>query len=151
MDSFEQTVTFLRDHHLGVLSTVSPQQEAWGAAIYFTIDETLNFYFLTHVDTDKYRNIKNHPQAAITVFDDDSQTTVQSSGSISEVPLGDENNDAYRRLAEIHPPDAMHWTPPISKTENGEIILMKLTPAIVKYANFTEPVKIETVIPRPAF
>lgn len=151
MDTFEQAATFLRDHHVGVLSTISPTGDAWGAAIYFTLDDKLDIYFLTQTETDKYRNLKHHSQAAVTVFDDELQTTVQLSGTVSEVPIGDENNEAYQKLAAIQPPHETRWASPISKTENGNILLMKLTTSLLRYSDFNEPVRVKTVIPRPAF
>ncbi|MCW2763413.1 MAG: hypothetical protein JWR85_3614 [Marmoricola sp.] len=42
---------FLRQHHMGVLSTVSSDGEPWGAAIYFIVDEDFTFYFVTRAET----------------------------------------------------------------------------------------------------
>ena len=35
---------FLKDHHMGILSTVSKDGKPWGAAINFVVDDKLNFF-----------------------------------------------------------------------------------------------------------
>ena len=128
---------FLKKHKFAILSTASKDASPWGAAIYYTVDKDLHFYFLTHTASKKYKNIQEHPQAAITVVDDNAQTTVQAAGKIKEVPMGDEQNEAYRMIIEIHPPGEYKWTPPVSKLHNGDTMLLRFTPDHLQLSVFT--------------
>ena len=130
-------LTFLEQHKLGVLSTVSDKGEVWGAAIYYAVDEQLNFYFFTHIETRKYHNLKEHPQVALTVVDDYAQATVQATGQVTELPMGEEMNEAYRKLALVHPPGQFSWVPPVSKIhDQGATTVLKLTPETLQLSHF---------------
>lgn len=132
----EKTYDFLKHHKFAVLSTATEDAKPWGAAIYYVVDEKLNFYFLTHTGTKKYGNIHEQPYVAITVADDDQQTTVQAAGKISEVGIGQEHDDAFRLLVEVHPPGQYLWVPPVSKLHNGDSVLLKITPEQVQLSVF---------------
>jgi len=99
-------------------------------------DKDLNFFFLTHVQTTKYRNIQENPQGAITIADNELQSTVQAEGIITEVPIGPEHDHALRMLTQIHPPGQFAWTPPVTKMAAGELLLLKLTPKYLRFSNF---------------
>lgn len=137
MDKHSETYTFLDGHELGVLSTATSQAVPVGAAIYYVVDEALNFYFLTHVTSQKYKNIHENPKAALTVVDNYAQTTVQATGVVTEVEAGDEHDKAYRKLALVHPPGQFAWIPPVSKIHEGETKLLKLTPQSLRFSNFS--------------
>lgn len=135
--SHQKAQAFLEEHKVAVLSTASEKGEAWGAAIYYVVDENLAFYFFTHVGSKKYRNLQEHPQAALTIVDDYQQTTVQASGKIAEVPMGEELDRAYRQLAQVHPPGQFSWVPPVSKIhDQGSTAVLKFTPDEVQYSQF---------------
>lgn len=127
---------FLDSHKLAVLSTLYEKDQPWGTAIYYVVDKDLNFYFITHKSSQKYQNIKHDSDAAITVADDQTQTTVQAYGKISEVPLGEENDMAFRKIAGVHPPGQYQWTPPVSKDRHEDTALLKLTPSMMQFSNF---------------
>lgn len=136
-ETHKAALTFLEEHKLAVLSTASEKGEVWGAAIYYAIDEEFNFYFFTHVESKKYRNLKQHPQAAITVADDYKQATVQTAGKVAEIPMGEELNEAYRKLVLVHPPGQFSWVPPVSKIhDQGQMTVLKLTPETLQFSEF---------------
>jgi nitroimidazol reductase NimA-like FMN-containing flavoprotein (pyridoxamine 5'-phosphate oxidase superfamily) len=137
MDKHSETYAFLDSHTLGVLSTTTRQAAPFGAAIYYVVDQALNFFFLTHVTSQKYKNIHENQKAAFTVVDNYAQTTVQANGVVSEVAAGDEHDEAYRKLALVHPPGQFAWIPPVSKIHEGEIRLLKLTPQSLRFSNFS--------------
>lgn len=134
--SHQKTYDFLKAHPCGVLSTASKDGLPWGAVVYYVADERLNFYFLTHTSSKKYKNLQEQPHAALTVADNDQQTTVQAAGKIATLEIGDEMNDAYRKIVEIHPPGEYSWVPPVSKLHNGETMVLKLTPTHVRFSKF---------------
>jgi nitroimidazol reductase NimA-like FMN-containing flavoprotein (pyridoxamine 5'-phosphate oxidase superfamily) len=135
--SHQKAQAFLEEHKVAVLSTVSEKGEAWGAAIYYAVAQNFTFYFFTHVGSKKYQNLKEHPQVALTVADDFQQTTVQASGKVVEVPLGEELNMAYRLLSQVHPPGQFSWVPPVSKIhDQGSIAVIKFIPDDMQFSQF---------------
>lgn len=133
----EKAYTFLKHHSLGILATASSASEPWGSAIYYIVDEQLNFYFLTHTETLKYRNIQHSHRASLVVTDNDAQTTVQVVGDITEPEeTSDEYNDAFRKLADVRPPKELRWRPPVSKIHTSKTVLLRLTPTYLQFADF---------------
>lgn len=134
--TYKEPYDFLNRHKLAVLSTTDGKTEVWGAAIYYVIDDSLAFYFFTKTDSKKYQYILKNPHVAVTVVDDETQTTVQATGRVEEVPE-EEQNEAYRKLAVIHPPGDFSWKPPVSKlSDGGHTIALKLQPTVLQFAEF---------------
>lgn len=135
--TYKEPYDFLSQHKLAVLSTSDGRNDVWGAAIYYAIDESLTFYFFTKMGSKKYQHILKNPYVAVTVADDEAQTTVQASGKIEEVPEGEEQNEAYRKLVGVHPPGEFSWKPPVSKlNEDGHMVVLKLRPTLLQFADF---------------
>lgn len=128
--------TFLRHHRMGVLSTVGPDGTPWGAAVYFVADEDFRFYFVTRAGTLKYQNIDNSPLAAFTVADAESQTTVQASGTVTQVPVKEYADVVFNKLAKVRPKDDPAWAPPIDKLREGNYVPLCLTPSKLQYADY---------------
>lgn len=145
---YKEAYEFLTNHKFAVLSTASKGAEPWGATVYYVVDEQLNFFFLTHVQSKKYQDIQEQPNAAITVADDNEQVTVQASGTVTQVPLGQEHDHAFRMLALVHPPGQFDWVPPVTKMDTGEMLLLKLVPDYLRFSNFmTDKSAIKEIIP----
>lgn len=134
---YQKVHAFLKHNPMAVLSTVTPDGIPWGSAIYYVSDEDFNFYFVTRVETQKYKNIDNSPVAAITVADNDSQTTVQVTGTISQLPVKDYMEVIFEKLASIRPKNNLQWTPPLTKIHEGNYMPLKLTPTKLQYADFS--------------
>jgi general stress protein 26 len=129
---------FLKQHPMGVLSTVSKDGAPWGAAIYYVADEDFNFYFVTRIETFKYQNLDKNPFVALTIADSDSQTTVQVAGKISKVPVEDYMDIVFDKLAKVKPKDDHNWVPPLTKVHKGNFMPLRITPTKVQYANYKD-------------
>lgn len=127
---------FLSNHHLGVLSTISADGKPWGAAIYFAVNEHLDVYFLTATNGKKYEDMQRHAAVALTAYDDATQATVQLTGTVERLDIGDEMNDAYAKLAGISEPGSHVWAPPVSKLHESELAVMHIVPDHVQLADF---------------
>ena len=126
---------------MGILSTVGQAGEPWGAAVYFVADENFRFYFVTRTGTRKYHDIEESGQAALTIADADTQTTVQVHGAITKVPLEDYTNIVFDKLAGIKPKEDHAWAPPISKVHEGNYMALCLTPDLLQYADYKQQQK----------
>ncbi len=134
---YPEAYSFLTTHPVAILSTSTHDSRPWGAAVYYAIDESFNFFFMTHVESRKCQNLSENPYAAITVASNDEQTTAQVSGLAVKL-LGDDNeaNEAFRKLAAIRPPGAQTWSPPVSKMDTGKIMVFKLKPDTLQFSQF---------------
>jgi general stress protein 26 len=133
---YQKVHNFLRQHHMGILSTVATDGKPWGSAIYFVVDEKFTFYFVTRADTYKYQNLESNPYVALTIADDASQTTVQLAGTISPLPHEDYLDVVFRRMTKIRPAGEPDWMPPIDKLRAGNYMPLVLTPAKLQYADY---------------
>lgn len=129
---------FLKQHPLGVISTVSEDSKPWGSPIYFVTDADLNFFFVTKQDTHKYKNIDRSPWVSLTVADNESQTTVQVLGKISHVPIEQAMDIALNKLEKIKPHGDYNWVPPILKVHKGDYRVLQITPTRLHYADFKQ-------------
>lgn len=130
---------FLKKRPMGVLSTVSEDGKPWGSAIYYVADVDFNFYFVTRTETFKYQNIDKHPFAALTIADNDSQTTVQASGEISKIPPEDYMDIVFNKLDKAqHPKNDINWVPPLMKVHKGDYMPLCLKPSRLQFADYKE-------------
>lgn len=138
---------FLKQNKSAVISTVNLENMPEGAEIYYGVDRDFNFYFVTGDKTRKYANIKRNPKAALTITDEYMLTTVQIEGAVEEVTSVKKNSKSVKLLTEALTPTVRQtiahiWDPipPILKMENGKIVIFKIKPYWLRYANFNEPV-----------
>jgi nitroimidazol reductase NimA-like FMN-containing flavoprotein (pyridoxamine 5'-phosphate oxidase superfamily) len=129
---------FLKQHPMGVLSTVNDDGKPWGAAVYYVTDEDFNLYFVTRAETLKYQNLQDNPSVALTIADEPNQTTVQVAGAVSELPVEDYMDVVFTKLAAIRPKDDAHWAPPMSKLKAGNYMPFKLVPTRLQYADYKD-------------
>jgi uncharacterized pyridoxamine 5'-phosphate oxidase family protein len=136
---------FLKQNKSAVISTVNLENMPEGALIYYGVDKDFNFYFVTGDKTRKYANIKRNPKAALTISDEYMLTTIQIEGSVEEVHSVKKNSNSVKLLTEVLSPTiretiAHIWDPipPILKMENGKIVIFKIKPYWLRYANFSE-------------
>jgi len=134
--SNQKVHSFLRQHHMGILSTVNAEGAPWGSAVFYIADEDFKFYFVTRAGTLKYKNFEQSALAAITIANNESQTTVQASGTLSKVPLKDYGEVIFGKLMDARPQDDEHWIPPLTKIHEGDYVPLCLTPSKLQYANF---------------
>lgn len=127
---------FLRHNPMAILSTVDSEGSPWGSAIFYVADEDFKFYFVTRSGTLKYKNLEQSPLAALTVADNDSQTTVQASGTISKVPLKEYGEVVFGKLMDARPKNDIHWIPPLTKIHEGDYVPLCFTPNKLQYADF---------------
>jgi uncharacterized pyridoxamine 5'-phosphate oxidase family protein len=137
-ESFPHVQEFLQANHVGVLSTVGESQQPLGSAVYFVTDEEFNIYFVTRVETQKYKNIEQNAKVALTVVEATQQTTVQLSGNVAKLPAHDYADIVFDKLAALKPAKDADWAPPIEKVHKGDYIALKITPTHLQYANYSK-------------
>lgn len=137
--SQKHILEFLSNHQVGVLATADGSGKPHAATIYIAHDEHLNFYFVTKKETQKHRNLQQNAQAAIALYDQESQTTVQASGQVSEVTDKDKIEGIISEIWQTAIKTSQSHIPPTSKLgANGYIVYMLSAPT-VRIAKFSQP------------
>lgn len=136
--SRERIFAFLGNNNVGVLATADSSGKPHAATVYIAFDQHLNLYFVTKKETQKSRNVKMNPRAAIAIYNQASQTTVQAEGNISEItdPAQQERvfNDIWGTAFKIS-----QTGPPTTQINAGGYIVYKLSAPTLRIATFTIP------------
>lgn len=138
-DRRRRIYTFLKNNPIGVLSTVTPNNDPHGTVIYYSINEQFLTSFLTRHDTHKYDNIQHNDHVMLTVFDPHSQTTAQIIGEAHEVTSGAEINRIAANTLGASLVTSESGTPPITKLEVGEYAAFTIKPVQIRLAVFGRP------------
>jgi pyridoxine/pyridoxamine 5'-phosphate oxidase len=138
-DTKQRMLNFLSSTQVGVLSTVTPDGDPHGAVIYFSIDRQFVVSILTKKETRKYDNLVHHNHAMLTVFDVETQTTVQVTGIATEITDSDFVNSALEMdmLASMN--TSYSRMPAIEKLEAGKYVAFKIKPVQVRMAVYARP------------
>lgn len=130
-------LAFLKGNRAGVIATVSAEGKPHASVVYYVTDDNFNIYFITKIDSRKYRSIKANPSIAFTVGQLDTPRTLQIEGVAVEM-LGEEDKKA-------HVPDIMDMLSknnpsylPIAKMDS-EVVLMWVEPKWIRWADFSVP------------
>lgn len=130
---------FLSQNPVGVLSTVTPDGDPHGTVIYYTVDEHFSFFFLTKSETRKYDNLKRNGQVMLTVFESQSQSTVQIAGHATEVGDAYTVNAIAGTILATSMKTSEAGLPPISKLQAGSYVAFQIEPATIRMAIYARP------------
>ena len=130
---------FLQTHHSGTLATADNAANPHAAVIYFTFNDDLTFTFVTKTETQKYKNIAENSNAALAIYDEEEQTSVQVVGHVVTVSDKDEMqkvvNKSFKYSAEV----SRRELPPLEKLFAGEYVAICLLPQVIKMGIFARP------------
>ncbi|OGI21384.1 MAG: hypothetical protein A2808_00010 [Candidatus Moranbacteria bacterium RIFCSPHIGHO2_01_FULL_55_24] len=128
-------LNFLRNNTTGVVCTVTPANFAHSAAISFHVDDDMNIFFLTRLDSQKCKNIKINKSISLTTFEEKVlPTSVHVDGraeiidsvakkmEIKEILIKRSWNESY--------------LPPVMRQEGSEIVLIKIVPEQATWFRF---------------
>ena len=128
---------FLKDQKIGVLSTILGQQPQ-SAFIYYTIDENLNIYFITLVNSRKYFNLQSNNKVSFTVAADNPPRTVQLDGTAE---ISTDTNTINTVTANYYAAITKNSQNPVPVTKldvSGGLAVYKITPQWMKWSDFTD-------------
>ncbi len=137
-------LAFLKASKCAVLSTVNNDGRPECAEVYFGVDNKFNIYIPTGSLTRKYKNLKNSKYVAFVVGDPKKQITLQIEGKISEMERLKKGSKALKALLEVLTPTTKEilshlWDPipPVLKMQNGDLVILKITPNWIRWADFS--------------
>ena len=130
---------FLSSNPVGVLSSVTPDNNPHGVVIYFSLDHDFNIFFVTKSYTHKYDNLKHHDHVMLTVFEPVSQTTAQVIGNASEITDPTTLNGIAAAILGSSLKTSIAGLPPISKLEAGPYVAFQIKPVQIRMAVYARP------------
>ncbi len=131
---------FLDESHVGVLSSVTPDNNPHGAVVYYDIDHEFNVHILTKTGTRKYDNLVHNGHVMLTVFDPATQTTAQVTGTaVERSGMGNINRVAGTIFAKLGASNN-EGLPPLMKLQAGAFTTFQITPVQIRVARYTRPI-----------
>jgi nitroimidazol reductase NimA-like FMN-containing flavoprotein (pyridoxamine 5'-phosphate oxidase superfamily) len=128
---------FLKRNHIGVLATADKKTaQPHAATIYYATDSHLNIYILTKAKTAKSYNLNLNPQAAMAIYEADTQRTAQISGLVNRIEDKDMMERALPLISKFSKQTAGTEETPISKLAAGEYILYRLVPQSIRLGEY---------------
>jgi len=134
-DPKAEALRFLKGHQAGVLATVSADGQPHASAVYYTVDDDFNVYFLTQSSSRKAQAIAANPRVAFTVGTQDVPQTVQLEGIAEEIRYEPEKNDKAAKLAEGFMSASTYFAP-VTKLDPASIIIVWIQPKWVRWADY---------------
>lgn len=133
----EKIYKYLSSRRSGVLATVSPNHTPHAAAIYYSISPKFEISFITKQDTKKAHNITKNNRVILVVCDDAAQIMAQVIGKASDITHTPEAEDVFASAIKAAHDTSLSGVPPISKLNVGNYVAYRITPNIVRMADFS--------------
>lgn len=133
-------LAFLIRHKTGVLATTGSEFGIHASMVYYTADSDFNVYFLTLMDTRKFKALQAHPQVAFTVATPDVPQTLQIEGMAADITLDPDAAKKKEELLKVLNSNPWFY-PPSSKLDPADSVLVWIRPTWVRWADyaFAEP------------
>jgi hypothetical protein len=130
---------FLQQNQIGVLSTVSPNGDPHGTVLYFSLAKDFTVTFLTRTGTRKFDDLSLHKQVVLTVYEAESQTTVEIFARAEQLTDGSEINAVAARTLATSMKTSGAGLPPIVKLREGAYTAFRLHPTQIRMAIYSRP------------
>ncbi len=143
----EVIFTFLENHRLGTLCTVSRDGGPDGAAVYYFIDKGFNIFFITKTNTEKYKEIRQNPDVVLVVVDENTKDIAKIRGKASALTDQKVITGLFEKLADkLNTGETFDTVLPILKREGGNISAIKITCKSIRMSRYGgEDLQEETV------
>jgi nitroimidazol reductase NimA-like FMN-containing flavoprotein (pyridoxamine 5'-phosphate oxidase superfamily) len=128
--------SFLQTNTIGVLSTIDRTGNVCGATVYYLCDPDDQLYILTKSETSKARNMLQHPQVALTIFDEYSIQSLQVSGLASVVTDVAVTNQVFSLLTKERQYKDNKSTTPVTKIQEGSFVVFRISITDASYRKF---------------
>ena len=134
--SRQEAIDFLHQEFIMQIATADESARPAVSVLLFVIDEDLNFYFATHRETHKSKNLLVNPQISIAVWQH-GMMLVQADGGAQEVSNDEEKTSIMDRLADAAAKDKDFW-PPILRTGGTDYIIFRVTPTWLRALDLSD-------------
>jgi uncharacterized protein YhbP (UPF0306 family) len=135
---------FLKRNHIAVLATADKTSGTPHAAVvFYATDSQMNLFIIKKDGTAKSKNLGSNPQAAMAIYEADTQTTAQINALVSRVEDPRMMKKALGIMAKYSKQTANTEETPISKLEAGNYVLYKFWPQSIRLGEYKYGVRNE--------
>lgn len=131
----KQLLEFLKKHPTAALATISKNNTAQCATVFYFADNMLNFYFVTKTNSRKHGNLQVNKQVALCITDEQKLQTVQIEGRALVIKDKVELDAAIDELKLIQYGGHRYENPPINKLY-GDFIFYKVIPTWIRWTDY---------------
>lgn len=131
-------ILFLKEHDLGVLSTVDRTGNVHGAVVYYVLDRRNFIYIATKSETDKGRDVYAHSQVAMTIHEAGTLQTAQLSG-IARIETDQQIKDSVlAQIIQYRTYRGEKHLPPVTKIHEGAYEVICIRPTKIVYRDYAK-------------
>ena len=127
---------FLQEHFVMQLATATSASRPAGSVMVYAIDDDFHFYCMTHVDSQKARNMLENPQVSLTVWEHQ-KMLVQVDGVARQITQDQKKDEIMELLADSATRDPSFW-PPIFRISGGAYVVFSIAPTWMRVLDLTE-------------
>jgi len=134
----QEAYDFLKDINIAVLAT-SFDNQPLASTMYYVVSPDLCVYFITENETKKYKHIQSNPNVSIVVTNREKVQTMQILGTAERVDDATTKINIIQQMSMANAQkNWLHWPPPISKIEAGEMVIIKVLPTWIRFADYLQ-------------
>lgn len=130
---------FVKGRYSGVLATADKAANPHAAVVYYMLDKDFCVYIGTKRETQKFKNIEENKQAALVVYDEVQQTTVQIFGRVEILDDHDKTQEVLDNIYRSSAERSLTTLPPAEKLWAGDFVAFKIIPRVIKMAVYARP------------
>lgn len=127
LSDHQEIIAFIKENPVAVLGTIGQHGEPHGAPIYVCHTAIDQLYFVTKIETQKFKDILHTSAVSLTIVDTTKNETLQAVGHTHVIKDAQVIEMVMGKLARIYTkgPD---WLPPIAKLRAGpyQVVGIKL-------------------------
>lgn len=124
---------FLVAHEAGVFSTVDRTGNVSGTAVYYLVNDKDHLFILTKSETAKARNTLAHPQAALTIFEEDPPRTLELRGSTVHITDPKLKDKIFNLMVRPRRYTSGKRLPPVTQLNEGSYVIIRFIPTTAVY------------------
>ena len=114
-----EIAAYIRANPVAVLGTIDEHGLPHGAAIYACLTSADQLYFVTKIETQKFKNLTNNPQVSLTIINPNENSSLQAAGQAHIEKDPRVINNVMGKIAAIYAQSA-DWLPPLTKIRAGD-------------------------------
>lgn len=131
--------SFMYNHPVGVLTTVTPNHDPHGSVIYYAPDENNNVLFFTKALTRKHDNIIHNHHVMLVAYDPEDQVVLQMTGSAEIISDALDRQVDFAAVMTASMQASGYPFSPISKVSAGAYVVYKIHPSQMRLTTYGHP------------
>lgn len=131
-----QTLKFLKEHDIAVLSSVDKQGNPSAAVVYYIVDQLNQVYIITKSETTKATNITSNRHVSLTVFDATSAETLTIKGQADFETDEQVISYVFNQIVKPKNYQGVSMLPPVAHLKQGVLRVIRIVPRSGKYVDY---------------